>query len=108
MKIFLMILLCLLIVSSLFSQPKSDFESLFLQAEKNPKISIIAKKHAIERNLPLSIYTQEKVFIYPLIFKNDKVLYAVIKDITHPILDGILADFDEIEKQFEVAKIGSR
>ena len=102
MKIIVIVILCLVFLFPVFSQSKLDYRSTILKTEQFPGLTKNAVKRAAERNLPTSIFIKGKAFIQPVIVEDNKVIYSVITNMLHPLKDGYLATFNEIEKNINL------
>jgi Secretion system C-terminal sorting domain len=96
------LLLLFFFVSSVHSQELS-FEDLLIQKELNPSSYIEAKKVAINQELPVSIKLPEGILIDVLKTINGNVFYSVIKNASHPFLDGEILTFDQISGKYDLS-----
>ena len=79
-----------------FSSPRITYQELFGRIEQEPGIQIEAENRAYQLNLPLRIFTTDKIFIFAATIEDEKVVYAVITDILHPDRFGYTAFWDEV------------
>lgn len=79
-----------------YSSPRITYQELFYKIEQDPRIQIDAEAKAYQLNIPLRIFTIDKVFIFAATIEDQKVVYAVITDILHPDRFGYAAFWDEI------------
>jgi DUF4097 and DUF4098 domain-containing protein YvlB len=102
MKILFFVYLCLLLISPVFSQSKLDFESVVLKTEQFPDLTKNAVILAAKRNLPTSIFIKDQAFMQPVIVEKNEIIYSVFTNLLHPIKNGYLATFNEIENNFNL------
>lgn len=79
-----------------YSSPRITYRELFSKIERDPRIQIEAEDKAYQYNLPLRIFTTDKVFIFAAAVEDEKIVYAIITDILHPDQFGYTAFWDEI------------
>ena len=104
MKKISFLLFGVIVVNSLFSQPKISFSDLMIKTELNPKLIANARIEAGKANLPISIYIPNKAFIEAKDIENGKVVYSVITNFAHPEEGGYTAFFDEVSEKFDLSK----
>jgi Secretion system C-terminal sorting domain/HYDIN/CFA65/VesB-like, Ig-like domain len=102
MKLTLIAILCNVLLFPVFSQTQFEYKSAILKTEEFPKLTNDAVKLAAKRKLPTSISLKGQAFIQPVIVKNNEVIYSVITDLLHPLQNGYLATFNEIENKFDL------
>jgi len=79
-----------------YTSPRITYNELYRKIELYPFIQKEAEDKAYQQNLPLRIYTIDKIFIYAADIEDGKVIYAVITDILHPDQFGYTAFWDEV------------
>jgi hypothetical protein len=99
-----LLLMGVIVVNSLLSQPKISFSDLMIKTELNPKLIANARVEAGKANLPISIYIPNKAFIEAKDIEDGKVVYSVITNFAHPEKGGYTAFFDEVSKKFDLSK----
>lgn len=104
-KSFLWFVTALLISLSgmISAQSGTDIAELFLQVEKNPQIEATAKELALRQHLPISIHLPDGTFMEALAYQDQEPLYAVVRNMAHPTLNGEVLTFTEIRSRFELA-----
>jgi hypothetical protein len=102
---FLLFNICIMLIYTVsFSQevPKIGFEELMINAEMDHLNVIQARKEALKKKIPLSIYLEEGIHIEAKGIENDKPVYAVIKNILHPFENGSVMFYEEIAESFNL------
>jgi len=96
------IVIILFSFSLLYSQSSPDFESLMIESERNWGISHETWEIASQMNLPVNIYIPNKAIMYPIAVQDKNIIYAVITNFLHPLKEGYLSTFKEIENSFNL------
>jgi hypothetical protein len=102
-NIFTIIVLLVFSVSS-FAQIKSDFNTVYNNAERNPKTRIAAENLAISKGQPYNIYIKDKAIIEAVAVDNNRVVYSVITDFHNPFNGSYCTYFEDIQKTFDFSK----
>lgn len=105
MKLFT-ILFTFLLLSVAFAQEqiRITYHDLTIAAEENSQLVIEARKLADKQGLPHTIYTDNGIFIEARGVQNEKVIYAVVSDITNPINSGSVTTWEGIQSQYNLSK----
>lgn len=85
------------------AQTGRDIAGLFLQVENNPQVEATAKDLAHQQHLPISIRLSDGTFMEALGYQGQQPLYAVMRNMAHPTLNGEVLTFAEIRSRFELA-----
>lgn len=85
-------------------QIKITYHDLTIAAEENPQLVFEARKLADKQGLPHTIYTDNGVFIEARGIQNDKVIYAVVRDVADPINSGSVTTWEGIQSQYNLGK----
>jgi hypothetical protein len=104
MKKAFTLLFLILISVSLYSQPKSDFSTAYINAEKNPQLRIDAETLAGQQGLPYNIYIKNTAMIEAVAIENGNVIYSVITDFLHPFSGSYCAYYKDIRSTFNFSK----
>ena len=101
-KLITLLLFFISVVS--YAQIKTDFNTLYINAERNPQLRIDAENLAASKGLPYNIYVKDKAVIEAIAVDNDRVVYSVITDFLNPFNGSYCTSFDEIQKSFDFSK----
>jgi Secretion system C-terminal sorting domain len=104
MKKLITLLIIIITAASSFAQVKPDFNTAYLNAERNPSIRLAAENLAISKGLPYNIYIKDKAMIEAISVDNGNVVYSVITDFLNPYNGSYCTSFDEIQKSFDFSK----
>ncbi len=97
-------LLLMLSFSTIHAQQIS-FEEAIEQAERNPALAHEARATALERNEPISIYSEQQSFMAePVGLTEDGVpVYSVIRNFINMYDNGTLQTLAEIEQEYDLS-----
>lgn len=84
------------------ASPRISFSDLLTQNELNPMHSAQARSLAKSLDMPLRIILPSGILMEPLAVEDGKPVYAVIKNLVHPLMDGTAAYFDEIQAEYDL------
>lgn len=101
-KILLICLSSFFLFTSIFSQ-ENYFENLLIQKELNPSIYYEAKQTAVKQQLPVSVKLPEGILIDVLKVENGVILYSVIKNFSHPFLDGEVLTYSQVKDRYDLS-----
>ncbi len=106
MKRIFTLIMFTLIVFDLFSQvkPQISFEDLLQSSELNPSLKLEAIKVTERLNIPHTIYLPQGVFCEALKVENGVPVYAVIKNLLNPYLNGETVFFEELQLKYDLSK----
>jgi hypothetical protein len=104
MKKLFTILIIILSTTYSFAQIKLDFNTVYNNAERNPKLRIAAENLAISKGMPYNIYITNKVMIEAVAVDNGRVVYSVITDFLNPFNGSYCTYFEDVQKTFDFSK----
>ncbi|TRZ65821.1 T9SS C-terminal target domain-containing protein [bacterium] len=104
MKKAFALLFFILITISAYSQLKYDFNSSYINAEKNPQLRIDAENLAVKQGLPYNIYIKDVAMVEAIAVENGNVIYSVITNFLHPYNGSYCAYYDDIRKNYDLSK----
>ena len=102
-KLITLLIIIITAVSS-FAQIKLDFNTVYNNAERNPKLRIAAENLAISKGQPYNIYIKDKAMIEAVAVDNDRVVYSVVTDFLNPFNGSYCTYFEDVQKTFDFSK----
>ncbi|MEJ5261841.1 MAG: T9SS type A sorting domain-containing protein [Ignavibacterium sp.] len=104
-RLFQFILSVLLLSTFLYSQsePIYSFEELMRITEENPQMILDAREKTSLLQIPHSVYIPEGIFIEARAVQNNKVLYAVIKDMLNIYKNAEVLTWEQIQAKYELS-----
>ena len=104
-KLFRFLVIVLLSSTFLYSQsePIYSFEELMRITEENPQMISEARERTSFLQIPHSIYLPEGIFIEARAVQNNRVLYAVIKNLLDIYNDAEVLTWEQIQNRFELS-----
>ena len=82
-----------------YGSPKTGLAELMILSENNPQLVKTAEAEAMRQNLPLSIFTSDKVLYSVKLLENGRPVYSVFKDINNPYNGGYTAFYEEFKNK---------
>jgi hypothetical protein len=82
--------------------PEIRFNDLLTLSEENPQLKAEARKLALEKKIPWSIYFSAGVFIEAIGVENEQPVYAVINNLVNPYDGGTTSFYEEILAQYDL------
>lgn len=104
-KLFQFLLLVILSTSFVYpqSEPIYSFEELMRTTEENPKMIIEAREITSTLQIPHSIFLPQGVFIEARAVQNNRVLYAVMKNLLDIYDNAEVLTWEQIQNRFELS-----
>jgi len=105
MKLFTFLFTLLLVSFTLAqSQPRINYHNLTIEAEQNGQLIFEARKLAEKMGLPHTIYTAEGVFIEARGIENERVVYAIVNNISDAINSGSVGFWEDVQTTYDLSK----
>jgi len=99
-KLLLLIFTILSVLPNIsFGSPKTGLAELMILSENNPQLVKSAEAEAMRQNLPLSIFTSDKVLYSVKLLENGRPVYSVFKDINNPYKGGYTAFYEDFKNK---------
>jgi hypothetical protein len=104
-KVFQFLLIVILSTSFVHSQsePIFSFDELMRITEENPKMISEAREKTSFLQIPHSIYLPEGIFIEARAVQNNRVLYAVIKNLLNIYDNAEVLSWEQIQSKYELS-----
>ncbi|WP_337872930.1 hypothetical protein, partial [Ignavibacterium sp.] len=104
-KLFQFLVIILLSSTFLYSQsePIYSLEELMRVSEENPQMILEAREKTSLLQIPHSVYLPEGIFIEARAVQNNKVIYAVIKDILNIYNNSEILTWEQIQSKYELS-----
>jgi len=103
MKKVISIALLLFSVLIVNSSPRISFKDLLAASELNPQFVLEAKNFAMNKGLPVTVYTIDRVIMDAKAIEDGKVIYAVFTDLLDVYNGGYAAYYEEIVFKFDAS-----